>query len=217
MSKRIVRLGWSGTEQIFVVDALDGEAEVDAVEEGTGELLLVVLDLGGSAGALVGGVAEVATGAGVHGGDQHEVGGVVGLEVGARDSDLAIFERLAEGLEDGARVFGELVEEEDAVVGEGDFARGGFGAAADDGDGRGGVVWSAEGAGADDVVAEAGEGVEFGDFDLFGGGEGREQGKGGAGEEGLAGAGRAGDEEVVVAGDGDDEGAFGGGLTADLV
>ena len=164
----------------------------------------------------MGGVAEVATGAGVHGGDEHEVGGVVGADGGARDGDLAVFEGLAEGLEDGARVFGELVEEEDAVVGEGDFARGGFGAATDDGDGRGGVVRGAEGAGADDAVAEAGEGVDLGDLDLFGGSEGREQGEGGAGEEGLAGAGWAGDEEVVVAGDSDDEGALGGGLAADL-
>ena len=51
---------------------------------------------------------------------------------GAGDGDMAVFERLAQDFEDVARELGELVEEEDAVVGEGDFARAGNGAAADE-------------------------------------------------------------------------------------
>jgi hypothetical protein len=46
------------------------------------------------------------------------------VEVGpdADDGDVAFFERLAEGFEGVAAELGELVEEEDAVVGEAGFA-----------------------------------------------------------------------------------------------
>ena len=81
---------------------------------------------------------------------------------------------MAEGFKDGAGEFGDFVEEEDAEVGEGDFAGFGFVAAADDGDGGRGVVRGAEGASGDDAVGFAGDGVNFGDGDLlFGRGGGK--------------------------------------------
>ena len=77
--------------EVGVVDLADGDVHVDAVEEGAGELFLVVVDLGAGAGAFVSGVAEIAARAGVHGGDEHEVGGVGGLGVGAGDGNLFVF------------------------------------------------------------------------------------------------------------------------------
>ena len=59
--------------------------------------------------------------------------------------DGAVLQGLAQGLEDLARKLRQLVEEEDAVVGEGDLPRAGHRAAADQGDVAGRVVWGPEG------------------------------------------------------------------------
>ena len=124
---------------------------------------------------------------------------------------------MAEGFEDGAGEFGDFVEEEDAEVGERDFAWFGFSAAANDGDGGGGVVWGAERASGDDLIGFAGEGVNFGDGDLLFGRGGREKIGGGASKEGFAGAWRTGNEDVVMTGDSNGESAFSERLTADMV
>ena len=52
-------------------------------------------------------------------------------------------------------------------MGERDFTWFGFGTAADDGGGRSGVVRGTERAGGDDGVGFTGDGVDFGDSDLF--------------------------------------------------
>ncbi len=169
----------------------DFDAEVEAVHEGAGDAAEVVLAAEGGAGAGAGGVGEVAAFAGVGGGDEHEAAGVADVGVGAGDGDLAGLDRLAEGFEDGAGEFGKFVHEEDAVMGEGDFA--GFRAApaADDGGHRGGVVGFAEGAGAGDAafVEEARQRVNHRSFKRFGGGEGRQDAGDAGGEHGFAGAG----------------------------
>ena len=126
--------------EVGVFDFGNGDVHVDAVEEGARELFLVSVDLVLSAGAFVAGVAEVAARTGIHGGDKHEVGGISGLGVDARDGDFLVFERLTERLEDGTGEFGDFVEEEDTEMGKRDFAWFSFGAAADDGSGGGGVV-----------------------------------------------------------------------------
>jgi hypothetical protein len=61
--------------------------------------------------------------AGVGGGDEQERGGEPERTVDAIDGDAALFERLAQALDGGARELGEFVEEQDAVVGERDPAR----------------------------------------------------------------------------------------------
>ena len=48
--------------------------DVDAVEQGAADAFLVAGDGGGSAATFADRVAVVAAGAGVHGGDEHEVG-----------------------------------------------------------------------------------------------------------------------------------------------
>ena len=100
---------------------------------------------------------------------------------------------------------------------EGDFAREGVGAAADDGGGGGAVVRGTERALVDYIGGAGGDGVDFGDNDLFFGGRRREEIHGGAGEKGFSGARRAGNEDVVVAGDGDKHGAFCEALAQNMV
>ena len=77
---------------------------------------------------------------------------------------MAVFEGLAQNFENVAGEFGELVEEEDAVVGEGDFAGTGNGAAADETRVGDGVVRGAEGALGDESgfgVEDTGDGMDF--------------------------------------------------------
>ena len=60
----------------------------------------VALTMRRRAGALAGLVAEVAAGAGVHGGDEHEARGEADRHGGARDGDGAVLEGLAQDFED---------------------------------------------------------------------------------------------------------------------
>jgi len=108
----------------------DGEVDVDAVKQRPGDFLSVARDLVGGVAAGAFGVAVVAAGAGVHGGDELEAGGEVAFHRGAADGDMAVFQRFAQHFEDAAVEFGQFVEKEDAVVGKADFARFGDGAAA---------------------------------------------------------------------------------------
>ena len=59
--------------------------------------------------------------------------------------------------------------------------------------------------------------MDFGNGSCLGRRERREKISGSAGEKGLSGAGRTGDEDVMMSGDSDGEGAFGDGLSADMV
>ena len=69
-----------------------------------------------------------------------------------RLSCWVVFKRLAQDFEGLTPEFREFVEEEDAVVGDADFARGGNHAAADEADVGDGVVGGAEGARGDETV-----------------------------------------------------------------
>src|SRR5450432_2294065 len=62
--------GWGA--EFFVFYGRDFDVDVDAVEERAGDFGDVALDHGRGAVALAGGVAEVAAGAGIHGGGEHE-------------------------------------------------------------------------------------------------------------------------------------------------
>ena len=63
-----------------------------------------------------------AAGAGVGGGDEQERGREPEGAVDAIDGDGALLERLAQAFDGCARKLGELVEEQDSVVGERDLA-----------------------------------------------------------------------------------------------
>lgn len=107
----------------------DGEVQVDAVEQRAGELGAVALDLFRGATARVGDVTQVATGAGVHGGDQLEARREAHPVVGPGDDDLSVLQGLAQDFEDLSVELRQLVEEQHALVGQGDFARAGLAAA----------------------------------------------------------------------------------------
>lgn len=64
----------------------------------------------------------VATGAGVHRCYEHEGAGEGEVVAGTGDGDGAVFERLAQGFEHGTAELWKLVEEENAVVCQADFA-----------------------------------------------------------------------------------------------
>ena len=194
------RFALFGGGEGFVVDEGDFDMEVDAVEEGTADALAVFLDEGRAAAAFAFGVAIVAAGAGVHGGDEHEAGGEGHAADGAGDGDFAVFEGLAHDFEGAAAELGEFVEEEDAVVGHTDFAGAGIGAAAEEAGVADGVVGGAEGAGGDEgggFVEETGGAVDLGGFDGFLFAHGGHQGDDAFGDHGLASAGRADHENIV--------------------
>ena len=83
--------------------------DVDAVEQGAGDLGDVALDQRRGAVALAGFVVEVAAGAGVHGGRQHEAGWKAQGHRGAGDGDVAVLEGLAHDFENVTGELGELV------------------------------------------------------------------------------------------------------------
>ena len=53
--------------EVGVFDFSDGNVHVDTVKERAGKFAAVVVNLDGSASTFVGRVAEIATGAGIHG------------------------------------------------------------------------------------------------------------------------------------------------------
>ena len=86
------------------------------------------------------------------------------------DGDMAVFKGLAQDFENVSSEFGQLVEKEYSVVGEGDFSRTRIAAAAGKGGGGDGVVGTAEGAlGHQSGVRaeEAGDAVDFCDIERF--------------------------------------------------
>jgi len=92
----------------------------------------VSLNLKWGAGAFLRRVGGVTAGAGVHGSRQHEAGRVGQGGQGPRDGDLAVFQRLPEDLQDVPLEFGQLVQEQDAVVREAHLAWPRNGAATDE-------------------------------------------------------------------------------------
>ena len=69
------------------------------------------------------GVIVVATGAGVHRGEQHKRRRILYAELGPRDRHTSLFERLTQHLEHGAFELRQLIQKEHPMVGQGYFAR----------------------------------------------------------------------------------------------
>jgi len=84
--------------QLVVLDAGHLDVNVDAVQQRPRDTLLVAADHAEGAGALVDRVAVIAAGAGVHRGDEHEIGRKREGAGGAGDGDDVIFHRLAQHL-----------------------------------------------------------------------------------------------------------------------
>ena len=188
--------------------------DVDAVEERPGQFVRVPADVleGTAADAAVLSVrdAVVAAGTGVHGPDELDVPGVRDRGPVASDGDAPVFERLAQRFEDRAREVGRLVKEEDAIVGEGDFAGRCLGAPARHGGEGGRVVRRPEGTLDHEgqvLRQEAAHGVDVCGLERLVVGHLGQDAREAFREHALAGAGRADQQDVVAAGRGDLQGA----------
>jgi hypothetical protein len=125
----------------------------------------------------------------VHGGNQGEASGISEGGDGACEGDDPVLQGLAEGLQGIAAELGQLVEEEDAVVGETHFSRPGDAAAADEAGVGDRMVGRTEGTSGEEGLTggkEAGDGIELGGLQGFVEGEGWQDGGEAAGEHGLA-------------------------------
>lgn len=96
--------------------------QVDPIEHGPRDALLVPVDRGRRAGAGCRRVAVIAAGTGVHRRREHEIRRIRHRAGGPRNRHDFIFKRLAQDLKDARPEFGEFVEEEDAAMRHGDFA-----------------------------------------------------------------------------------------------
>ena len=108
------------------------DAEIDAVDERPRDAAAIAGDSVRRAMAAAARMAEPAAGAGIHRGDELELGGKRALPRRARDVDHAGLERLAQHFEHAAIPFGQLVEEQHAVMRERDLAGPRIAAAADE-------------------------------------------------------------------------------------
>jgi len=205
--------------EFLVFDGGNFDVDVDAVEKRAGNFCDVALDDGRSAVTLAGGVAEVAARTGIHGGGKHEARRKRDGRGGARDGDGTVFERLAHDFEYVALKFGELIEEENAVMTERNFARARNGAAANEARIADGVMRRAKRARADEaagIFERARNGMNARGFDgFFERHRGKNRGNA-LGEHSFASAGRADEENVVPAGTSDFQGAFRGLLAVNL-
>ncbi len=179
---------------------------VDAVHERAGDAALVLGDDARRAGAGAGGVAVIAARAGVHGGHQLEVGGEGERSLGAADGDDLVFKRLAQHLESAAAELGELVEEENAAVRQGDLAGMRPVATAHQAGVADGVVRGAEGAALEQrnaVRQRVSDGVDAGDVQRLLQGHVGQDGGQGARHERFASTRRADHQQIMSAGRGD--------------
>ena len=123
----------------------DADVEVDAVQQRAGDLFGVFFRVPVGAGAAAAGMSPPAAAAGIHRADQLEPGGHMQRAAGAGHGDLAVFQRLAHRFQHVPVELRQLVQKQNAVVGQRDLAGAQRRAAAGEGGSRGGVMGAAEG------------------------------------------------------------------------
>src|ERR1700739_2969968 len=193
--------------------------DIDSVEQRTGDLGDIALDHGRRAHALARFVVEISTGAGIHGGREHEARRKAERHGGAGDGDVVVFERLAHDFEHVARKLRQFVEEEKSVVGQGNFAGTRDDAATNEAGVGDGVMGRAERTLRDEPgggMEDSSNGVDLGCLKRLFKRKGSKDGGQALGEHGLAGARRPDHEDVVAAGSGNFERALGCLLAADI-
>jgi hypothetical protein len=116
------RLLLASTDEVLIRHGRHFEVDVDPVEQRPRHPGAVPLDVDGTATAGTGGITEIAAGAGVHRRREHHASGIG--EAGGRPAqgDGAVFEGLAQHLQDVAPELRQLVEEEDSAVRKADLA-----------------------------------------------------------------------------------------------
>ena len=123
LAQRGRRRAAAGAHHLVRRGSLHVQMQVDTVHERAADARLVRPHLRQRARARALPVAEVATGTGVRGRHQHEPGGERHVPVGTRDADPACLQGLAQALQHGGPELGQLVQEQDAVVGKRYLAR----------------------------------------------------------------------------------------------
>ncbi len=98
------------------------DLDVDAVEQGAGNLAAIARHLVRRTAAFAVVVAEVAAGAGIHRRDELELGLEIGAPRRARDGDASALQRFAQHFQYAAVELGQLVEEQHAMHGDRDLA-----------------------------------------------------------------------------------------------
>ena len=139
-------LSGRGLGNLFKVEGHYLALQVYAVHQRAGNAVQIALNLSGAAYACFCGVVVIAARARVHAGNEHERTGIADAVLGAVDVDGAVLQRLSEHFQYGALEFGQLVEEQHTVMGQGNLARLWVLSSADEGDRRDGVMRTAEGA-----------------------------------------------------------------------
>src|SRR6185437_6913085 len=96
--------------------------QIDAVEERSADFRQVALDDTRGAAAFACPIAVKTAGTGIHGGNQHDPGRERQGAVTAGDRDGAFFERLPKLLEPAAWKFRQLIQKQNALMGQADLA-----------------------------------------------------------------------------------------------
>src|ERR1022692_1995141 len=204
-------------EDVAVLLARDRDDQVDAVLDRSADLVPIRTQLARFAGAALS-ITEMSARARVGGADEHEVGRVRDRRASPSDRNRMLLERLPERLEMLPGELAELIEKEDALVGEADLTRlRQTGSAADQSGAGDAVVRCAEGRaqrGRRTLAKRASERVDGGDLERGVGPEVGEQGRECPREHGLTGAGWTRHQDVVTSGGGDLERPFCLALTA---
>lgn len=194
-------LAFVGRSEDVGMDRGHFHLDIDAVQQRAGDAVLVTQADVCRAAAGHALVAVVAARAGIHGGDQLEVGGEVGMPCRARDGDVAGFHRLAQHVQHAAVELGQLVEEQHAAMGQRDLAGARHAAAAHQRRAGGGVVRGAKRPPLPLLDVEAaGQRLHGGRFQRFLVAHRRQQADEARGQHGLARARRSHEQHRMVAG-----------------
>ena len=119
------RLGCCVAEHLGCGQGTDLKVNINAVDERSGNLGEIFLNLQRRAVTFPIGIGEISAWARVHGSDEHEFGGKVDRACRAGYCNLMVLERLAQGFEHIAVEFGQLIQKENAVMRQRDLS--GFG------------------------------------------------------------------------------------------
>ncbi len=139
-----------GLEELLGGDRREREMDIDPIEEGARETVLIAVHGLRQAPTRGRSAVVVAARTRVHRSDQDKVSGKGEPEACATNRNALRFEGLAQRLEGVATKLGKLIEEEHAVVRESNLTRLRNGAPAYESSGARGVVRGAKGAGGDD-------------------------------------------------------------------
>src|SRR5262245_40837890 len=144
--------------------------QIDAIQQRAGNALSITLHLNRTATAFAFQVAKVATRARIHRGNEHELRGQSDAARSARPRNFSVFELLPHYFQRGSFEFRQLIEEENAVVGQAHFTRAWKRAAAKQTNVADGVMRGSEWSCRDEGllgIEQAGDAVNFGRFNRF--------------------------------------------------